>query len=77
MAVILSGDGNDGATGAVAVHQFGGTVLAADEASSPHLAMPAAVISRDEVVDEVLPVVETAKVLIGLANPEHDKAPVG
>ena len=40
MAVILSGDGNDGATGAVAVHQFGGTVLAADEVPDAGSAPP-------------------------------------
>jgi len=47
IAVILSGGGNDGATGAVAVHDFGGTVFAADEASSTHFAVPAAAIGRD------------------------------
>ncbi|MFR9802364.1 chemotaxis protein CheB [Pseudonocardia sp. RS010] len=58
IAVILSGAGNDGATGAVAVHEFGGTVLAADEASSAHFAMPAAAIGRADVVDRVLSVDE-------------------
>lgn len=63
-AVILSGGGTDGATGAVAVHDFGGTVLAADEASSAHFAMPAAAIARDDAVDRVLPVDDIAAALV-------------
>ena len=34
IAVILSGRGSDGATGAVAMHDLGGTVIAADKATS-------------------------------------------
>ncbi|WP_051736639.1 chemotaxis protein CheB [Pseudonocardia halophobica] len=66
IAVILSGGGSDGATGAVAVHDFGGTVLAADEASSAHFAMPAAAIARDDAVDRVLPVDDIAAALVAL-----------
>jgi two-component system chemotaxis response regulator CheB len=44
IAVVLSGTGHDGATGATAVHRFGGTVLATDEASSQSFAMPSATI---------------------------------
>jgi two-component system chemotaxis response regulator CheB len=58
IAVVLSGGGSDGATGAVAVHDFGGTVLAADRASSEHYGMPSAAIGRDGVVDHVVPVDE-------------------
>jgi two-component system chemotaxis response regulator CheB len=77
VAVILSGGGNDGATGAVAVHEFGGMVLAADQASSANFAMPAAAIGRDDVVDAVLPVDDIAQALTTLAAPQHDEAQVG
>lgn len=56
IAVVLSGSGHDGATGATIVHDFGGTVLAADERSSRAYAMPDAAIRRDHAVDETLPV---------------------
>jgi two-component system chemotaxis response regulator CheB len=55
VAVILSGGGHDGATGATAVHVFGGTVLATDATSSRFPSMPLAAIRRDEAVDLVLP----------------------
>jgi two-component system chemotaxis response regulator CheB len=60
IAVILSGSGSDGATGATAIHDFGGLVLASDRASSEHFAMPQAAIGRDDAVDHVLPVTEIA-----------------
>lgn len=69
VAVVLSGGGHDGATGAVAVHDFGGTVLAADEASSAHFAMPAAAIGRDDAVDLVLPVGDIPAALVSLLAP--------
>lgn len=56
VAVVLSGNGHDGATGASAVHALGGTVIASDEASSEVFAMPAATIARDHAVDHVLDV---------------------
>lgn len=58
MAVVLSGRGHDGATGATAVHDFGGRVLTADRASSKEFAMAEAAIGRDDAVDETLPVAE-------------------
>lgn len=58
MAVVLSGRGHDGATGATAVHDFGGRVLTADQASSKEFAMAEATIGRDDAVDETLPVGE-------------------
>jgi two-component system chemotaxis response regulator CheB len=54
IAAVLSGTGHDGATGATAVHRFGGTVLATDEASSQSFAMPEATIGRDNAVDHVV-----------------------
>lgn len=63
IAVILSGGGHDGATGATAIHTFGGTVLATDETSSRHYSMPLAAIERDEAVDRILPLDEIASAL--------------
>ena len=60
IAIILSGGGNDGATGAVAVHICGGTVWASDETSSEHYSMPLAAIQRDNSVDRILPLDEIA-----------------
>jgi two-component system, chemotaxis family, protein-glutamate methylesterase/glutaminase len=71
IAVILSGRGSDGATGAVAVHEFGGTVIAADKASSAYFGMPEAAISRGDAVDHVLPIGEIPALLISLTRP-HD-----
>jgi two-component system chemotaxis response regulator CheB len=68
IAVILSGGGSDGATGAVAVHDFGGTVIAADKASSEWFGMPEAAIGRDDAVDQVLPVGEIPALLISLTR---------
>ncbi len=68
IAVILSGGGSDGATGAVALHDFGGTVIAADKASSAYSSMPEAAIGRDDAVDYVLPVSEIPPLLISLTQ---------
>jgi two-component system, chemotaxis family, protein-glutamate methylesterase/glutaminase len=54
IAIVLSGQGHDGATGATAVHRFGGTVLATNEASSTSFGMPSATIARDEAIDHVV-----------------------
>lgn len=66
IAVVLSGMGRDGATGAEAVHRFGGLVIASDERSSAYFAMPKAAIERDQAVDLVLPINEIATKLVGL-----------
>lgn len=54
IAVVLSGGGHDGATGATAVHVCGGTVLATDEATSHAFSMPQATIERDSAIDHVV-----------------------
>jgi two-component system, chemotaxis family, protein-glutamate methylesterase/glutaminase len=76
IAVILSGSGTDGATGAAAVHDFGGTVIAADKASSAYFSMPEAAIGRDDAVDYVLPVSEIAALLISLTESGRPRATV-
>ncbi|MCK2218987.1 chemotaxis protein CheB [Actinomadura sp. ATCC 31491] len=68
IAVVLSGHGTDGATGATAVHRFGGTVVASDAASSDYFSMPQAVISRDDIVDHVLAVSDMAALLSALVR---------
>lgn len=68
VAVVLSGGGHDGATGATAVHVCGGTVLATDETSSRHYSMPLAAIERDDAVDRILPLDEIAGALDELAR---------
>jgi two-component system, chemotaxis family, protein-glutamate methylesterase/glutaminase len=70
----LSGGGSDGATGAVAVHDFGCTVIAADKASSAYPAMPEAAMGRDDAVDHVLPVGEIPALLISLTSATDRRA---
>lgn len=67
LAVILSGTGIDGAAGAAAIKQAGGTVLAQDEATSEHFGMPGAAILAGG-VDAVLPVNEIARAVIDFAR---------
>jgi two-component system chemotaxis response regulator CheB len=68
IAVILSGAGNDGATGATALHAFGGVVVAASRESSRNFGMPGAAIARDEIVDYVVPVEEIPALLTKLVD---------
>lgn len=65
-AVVLSGGGHDGATGATAVHVFGGTVVATDEATSSSFSMPLATIERDGAIDHVVALDEVAPLLAEL-----------
>jgi two-component system chemotaxis response regulator CheB len=79
VAVVLSGGGSDGATGAVAVHDLGGTVIAADRASSAVFGMAAAALGRDDAVNHVLPVDEIPGLLTTLlraAGTPDDQAAV-
>lgn len=64
MAVILSGGGHDGTTGATAVHRLGGAVIATDKATSQNFSMPSAAIGRDAIVDAVVPLPDAARWLI-------------
>jgi len=63
IAVVLSGQGNDGATGASAVHRFGGIVIASSEVTSARTSMPLATIRRDDTVDHVVALDEIATLL--------------
>jgi two-component system chemotaxis response regulator CheB len=63
IAVVLSGRGNDAATGASAVHRFGGTVIASTALTSTEAAMPQATIDRDDAVDHVVPLDDIAALL--------------
>lgn len=62
-AVILSGSGQDGATGATAIRHNGGRVIVTDRASSDHFSMPEATIERDHIRPEVVDVAEVAALL--------------
>ena len=75
--MVLTGGGNDGATGATVVHVAGGVVLATDEASSADFSMPSAAIGRDTVVDAVVPVQELAAHLVGLVAAPRVPLPPG
>ena len=68
VAVVLTGKGNDAATGMAAVHRFGGTVIACDEGSSRYFDMPAATIALEHVVDFVLPLQDIPVRLVDLVR---------
>lgn len=69
IAVVLSGHGIDGATGATAVHHFGGLVIASDEASSTEFSMPRATIGRDTIVDHTVALDDIPALLLHLTRP--------
>lgn len=68
IAVVLSGKGSDGATGATAIHHLGGTVIASDQASSKEFSMPAATIGRDSAIDYIVPLDQISELLETLAG---------
>jgi two-component system chemotaxis response regulator CheB len=67
IAVVLSGRGNDAATGAVAVRRFGGTVIASTIDTSTQPAMPQATIDHDG-ASRVVPLDQLAELLITLTT---------
>jgi two-component system, chemotaxis family, protein-glutamate methylesterase/glutaminase len=68
IAVVLSGTGQDGAQGVIAIKQVGGTVLAQDEATSAFFGMPSKAIETG-CVDFVLPLAEVGPALVRLVSP--------
>lgn len=63
IAVVLTGQGNDAATGASTVHRFGGTVIASTLDSSTQQSMPQATINRDNAADHIVPLDDIADLL--------------
>ncbi len=63
LAVVLSGSGSDGATGAKAVRTSGGRVIVQDPDSSEHGGMPRAAVAADA-ADSVLPLPEIAPAIV-------------
>ena len=59
VAVILSGSGSDGASGAAAVKAAGGRVVVQDPATSEHAGMPTATVATGA-ADSVVPLTEIA-----------------
>jgi two-component system chemotaxis response regulator CheB len=68
IAVVLTGCGQDGATGVRAIKRRGGTVIVQDEQSSEFTGMPQAAIRTGQ-SDFVLPLGEIAAALVGLVMP--------
>lgn len=66
VAVVLSGEGQDAATGATAVHRFGGTVIVSSPETSTRTAMPRNTMIRDDITDQVVPLDDLAGLLIAL-----------
>ena len=67
VAVVLTGTGRDGATGAQAVKRAGGIVIVQDEATSEFFGMPRAAIEAGE-VDMILPLDGIAPALESLVG---------
>ena len=66
VGVVLTGGGTDAATGATAIHRFGGTVIAASPASSAQPSMPQATIGRDAITTPVGDIDDVAGLLSAL-----------
>jgi two-component system chemotaxis response regulator CheB len=77
IAVILSGTGPDGAAGALAVHDFGGTVIVDDEPAAEPFATAAATIDRDDAANTALPVRTIANRLMELCARPMVTTPTG
>jgi two-component system chemotaxis response regulator CheB len=68
VAVVLSGEGQDAATGATAVHRFGGTVIVASPETSARKSMPSATMIRDSITDHVVPLDDLPAMLLALTT---------
>ena len=67
IGVVLTGMGRDGVDGLLALHKFGGHVIAQDEASSIVFGMPGAAVAAN-VVHDVLPLKDIAAKLLTLVG---------
>jgi two-component system, chemotaxis family, protein-glutamate methylesterase/glutaminase len=72
VAVILSGALGDGANGALAVAQAGGTVIVQDPADALVASMPERALATVATVDRVVPAAELGPALAGLSDAEAD-----
>jgi two-component system chemotaxis response regulator CheB len=72
IAVVLTGSGEDGAAGIVAVKRMGGRVISQDEETSEHFGMPGAA-AKTGAVDFVLPLDKIAETLGRLVTAEHPR----
>ncbi|MEU4216425.1 chemotaxis protein CheB [Actinoplanes sp. NPDC026623] len=68
IAVVLTGHGNDAATGATVVHRFGGTVIVSSVATSTQPAMPHATISRGDITGHVVALSDVGDLILTLVN---------
>ena len=73
IGVVLSGHGGDATDGVQAVKAAGGIVVAQDEATAEHLAMPRAAIESGA-VDRVLPAERIGPLLVELGRREQPTA---
>ena len=76
IAVILSGGGADGSIGVKSVKAAGGAVIAQNQATAEHFAMPKAAIDTG-CVDHVLPIQQIPPTLVSLVNQHHTQYSVG
>lgn len=70
VAVVLTGTGHDGASGAQSVKRAGGTVIVQDESTSEFFGMPKAAIEAGD-VDLILPLDQIAPALEALVGAAH------
>lgn len=68
IAIVLSGEGQDAATGATAVHRFGGIVIVSSPETSTRKSMPEATMIRDDITDRVVPLDELSDMLLALIS---------
>ncbi|MTJ11001.1 chemotaxis protein CheB [Anabaena sp. UHCC 0204] len=68
IAIVLTGTGQDGSMGVVAVKKMGGTVIVQDEKTAEFTGMPSAAINTGD-VDFILPLKEIAPTLVTLITP--------
>jgi two-component system chemotaxis response regulator CheB len=67
IAVVLTGAGSDGSSGAHAIKERGGRVIAQDEDTSDFFSMPSSAIETGS-VDLVLPLEEIPRALVSLVR---------